>query len=199
MEAGSYSRAAESLRTTKSSVSRRISRLEGRLGVRLFVRTTRSVRLTEEGAAFSQRVGGAVEEVREAARTMRDLGGAPRGLLRLTAPSDLPFIGELLAGFRDAYPEITVDVLMTQRTVDLVGEGYDVALRAGPLADSSMIARAIGIGRVVVVASPAEHELETGPVHVVLPGGRHLSPKVRVFADYARTWVKAQLEAPDPE
>lgn len=283
VEAGSYSKAAETLHTTKSSVSRRISRLEARLGVRLFARTTRSLRLTEEGAAFHARVGSAVEEVHDAARAVRDLGGRPQGLLRVTAPSDLPFLGELVAEFMVEFPEITVDLLLTQRTVDLVGEGYDVAVRAGPLRDSTLVARGLIIGRLIVAASPTylaqhgrpetvedlaqhrcvtfnapnlsqtwtlrgpdgrcevavrgpvntnvfnmvcdlalagagvammpeimiqdalqdgrlerllpDHELDVGPLHVVFPGGRHLSRKVRVFCDFAQHWAARRLEA----
>lgn len=281
VEAGSYSRAAETLRTTKSSVSRRVSRLEARLGVRLFARTTRSLSLTEEGSAFHERVAGAVHEVNEAARAVRDLSGRPRGLLRVTAPTDLPFVGALVADFLREFPEVTVDMLLTQRTVDLVRDGYDVALRAGVLRDSGLIARTIPFGGLALCASPtyleargtpasakdlAEHDcitfnaptlrqawklrgpdgdeeievqgpvntnvfhaahdlavagagiamvpeiaaraelangrlvrvlpryaIQLGALHLVYPGGRHLSRKVRVFCDFASRWAERNL------
>lgn len=156
VEDGSFSEAARELGVPRSTVSRRIARLEEELGVRLFQRTTRRMTLTDEGAAFFERVGPAVAKVEEAANVARDMGGAPRGLLRISAPVDLGhgLLGELTADFVRAHPEIQVEVSLTGRHVDLIHEGFDMALRAGRLADSSLIARKLGSTELCLFASP---------------------------------------------
>lgn len=167
VEAGSFTRAAEQLGVPKSTVSRRVSRLEQALGVRLLQRTTRRLSLTDAGAAYHERITRALAELEEANAFVADLEGAPRGSLRLTAPPDLAqLLGGLIAGFQTAYPDIRVDATMTARMVDLVGEGFDVALRAGRLRDSSLVARKVGELVSVVVASPAYLEGRKRPAQV---------------------------------
>lgn len=138
---GSFTAAARVLDLPKSTISRRVSRLEDELGSPLLVRTTRKLRLTEAGEAFFARVASAVEQVEEAARLVTEQQDAPRGLLRVTVPVDVEHVGSLITRFAARYPELRVEVLATGRRVDLVGEGVDVAIRAGVLADSGLVAR----------------------------------------------------------
>lgn len=141
----------------KSSVSRSIVRLEGELGVRLLQRTTRQLGLTDAGQAFYERVRGPLTGFDEAAATVRELGTEPRGTIRLTAPPGSAALGlaDALASFVLEYPSITVEVDMSARMVDLVSEGFDLALRAGRLADSSLIAKTVGTTDLVLFAAPS--------------------------------------------
>lgn len=155
VDTGSFTAAAERLGLAKSNVSRRVSRLEERLGARLLERTTRRQRLTEVGASYHALVTGAVDQLAEAARSVSELQGQPRGHLKITAPADLnEGLGGLVAEFCARYPEIELEVELTQRRVDLVAEGFDVALRAGKLEDSSLIARSLMDGSSHLYASP---------------------------------------------
>lgn len=138
---GSFTKAAAALELPKSTVSRRVARLEQELGVPLLVRTTRKIRLTEEGAAFHGRVAPALERVDEAARAILEQQEEPRGHLRISVPPDVRELGPLVARFVEDHPEVTVEVSASGKKVDLVGEGFDLAIRAGRLADSSLIAR----------------------------------------------------------
>ncbi|HKA87572.1 MAG TPA: LysR family transcriptional regulator [Haliangiales bacterium] len=157
VEQGSFTAAARALRLPKSAVSRRVSDLEASLGVRLLQRTTRRLHLTEAGAAYYERARRALEAFAEADDAARDAQGAPRGRVTLTAPNDLgaTLLAEPLARFHAAYPEIEVNVILTPRVLDLVAEGVDLALRAGKLGDSSLVARKIGVAEGLLVASPA--------------------------------------------
>jgi DNA-binding transcriptional LysR family regulator len=157
VETHSFSRAAESLGVQRSSVSRSIARLESELGVRLVQRTTRHLGLTDAGQSFYERVRGALTGFDEAAATVRELGSAPRGSIRMTAPTGAGAIGlaDAITSFARKYPSITVAVEMTGRVVDLVSEGYDLALRTGRLADSSLIAKKVATSGLVLLASPA--------------------------------------------
>lgn len=158
VEAGGFSAAGERLSVPKSTVSRRVSRLEEKLGARLLQRTTRRVRLTDLGRAYHDRVARAVATMDEAAQAIRDLHEVPRGHLRITAPVDLgaEVLPGILAEFVRLYPEITVDLELTGRTIDLVAEGYDLAVRAsGALADSSLVARKVSNSPVALFAAPA--------------------------------------------
>lgn len=157
VDAGSMRLAAERLGVPRSTVSRRIARLESMLDVTLLSRTTRKMALTPHGAAFYERVAPAVRAVADAADVVRSLDGAPRGLLRVTAPVDLSLsiIPDIVSGFTARYPEIRVHVEVTNHVVDLVGEGFDLAVRGGPLADSSLVVRRISAVDYWLVASPA--------------------------------------------
>jgi len=164
VDTGSFTAAAQRLGLAKSNVSRRVARLEDRLGARLLERTTRRQRLTEVGASYHAHVTGAVEQLAEAARSVSELQGDPRGRLRVTAPGDWnESMGRMVAEFSARYPEIQVEVELTQRRVDLVAEGFDVALRAGQMEDSSLIARSLGQGEAHVYASPAYLERHGQP------------------------------------
>lgn len=155
VDTGSFTAAAKRLGLAKSNVSRRVARLEDSLGARLLERTTRRQRLTEVGETYHGQVIGAVEQLAEAARSVSELQGRPRGRLRVTAPADWnETMARLVAEFSAAQPEIQVEVDLSQRKVDLVAEGFDVALRAGRLEDSSLIARSVGVSVGHLYASP---------------------------------------------
>lgn len=156
VDAGSFSGAARLLSLPKSSVSRAVSRLELELGVKLLERTTRSLRLTDAGKRYHSSVAPALSAVRDAAREVGELVEEVSGVLRITAPADfgITYLAELVAEFTAQHPEIRVDVVLTNRSVDLVREGFDLALRFGRLADSSLIARKVGDLSDWLVASP---------------------------------------------
>ena len=157
VDTGSFTKAAEALGMQKSSVSRCIVRLEEELGVRLLQRTTRQLGLTDAGQTFYERVRGALSGFDEAAATVRELGSEPRGTIRMTAPpgSAAFGLGDAIAAFSQQYPSISIDVELSARVVDLVSEGYDLALRTGRLADSSLIAKKVGTTDLVLMAAPA--------------------------------------------
>jgi DNA-binding transcriptional LysR family regulator len=155
IEKGSFTAAALGLGLPKSSVSRSIAGLEQELGVTLLRRTTRKLTLTDAGQLFFERARNAVYELHEASQTVSDTGDEPRGLVRMTAPSDIGrTLAEPLARFLREHPKIQIDLLLTGRTVDLVAEKIDLALRAGKLADSTLIAKKVGASVVALYASP---------------------------------------------
>lgn len=156
-ELGSFSAAAESLGLTPASVSRSIKRLETRLGVRLFSRTTRNVRLTSEGELYRQECQQALEQIAEAERTITGHQKVPSGLLRLS-------VGTLYANYRllphlqhftAAYPQIDLELSLSNRVVDIVDEGFDLAIRIGTPQDSRLIAHKLEDASVGVFATPA--------------------------------------------
>ena len=157
VEAGSFSAAARGLGMPKSTLSRRIARLEQSLDTRLLQRTTRALHLTEVGAIFHARCIRVVAEAEEAERSLSLEAAVPRGLLRITAPVEIGYalLGTIAAEYRARYPLVRLHIDLSNRLVDLVEEGYDLALRAGILPDSSLIARRLGDSRSVVCAAPA--------------------------------------------
>jgi len=158
-EAASFSVAAKRLRLPKSSVSRGVARLEDQLGAQLLHRTTRHVSMTSAGAALYERTSPLLASLREALGAIPEQQEQPSGELRITASADvgLLFLADLVARFVARYPTIRVDAHLTTRQVDLVAEGFDLALRASPkkLKDSSLTARWLGafVGR--LYAAPA--------------------------------------------
>jgi DNA-binding transcriptional LysR family regulator len=156
-ESRSFSRAAEKLNLSKSVASRRLADLEERLGVRLLNRTTRSISLTQAGQGFFQRVGPILAELAEAEMAVTSEVTAPRGVLKLAVPMSfgIRHLGPAITMFMERWPDVEVSMDVSDRFVDLVEEGYDVALRIGQLKDSSLIARRICPIRMVVCASPA--------------------------------------------
>lgn len=156
VEKGGFSKAARALRLTPSAVSKSIARLEQRLKVRLFVRSTRSFALTAEGEAFHCKCLEILTLIGEAERLVAP-PATPRGLVRVNAPVPIgtQFIVPLLPRFLDRYPEVDVDLTFSDTLADLRGEAVDVALRAGPLADSSLTVRKFLDSRRMIVGSPA--------------------------------------------
>ncbi|MGN4977394.1 LysR substrate-binding domain-containing protein [Aeromonas sp. 95A] len=157
VEQGSFTRAAELLGMPKSSVSQKISRLESQLGVRLLQRTTRRLSLTPQGELYVEHCQGLLALARSANLAMARLRSAPAGRVRITAPeaTGTLLLGRILAEFRALYPEVVLELTLSDEQLDLVGEGYDLALRAAPLKDSSLICRRIGQVARHLVAAPA--------------------------------------------
>ena len=156
-ERESFSGAARTLGLSKSAVSKQVGRLEEDLGARLLNRTTRRVSLTEAGLAF-YRGGLEALAAAEAARgAVTRLSEAPRGRLKITAPVSfsIKHLGPLLAGFLRRYPEVALDLELNDRRVDLVEEGFDLAIRIGVLDDSSLIARKLAPSPLLLCAAPA--------------------------------------------
>ncbi|MGB1016019.1 MAG: LysR family transcriptional regulator [Nannocystaceae bacterium] len=164
VEARSYGAAARSLSVSKSTVSRRVAQLEDKLGVRLLQRTTRKLALTELGHAYHEQVVAALGNLNQAAAAVREHQSTPRGYLRVTAPVDLGgWLPQLITEFQVAYPEVVVEVELTQRKIDLVGEGFDLGIRAGALRDSTLIARRVCSLTSILVASPGYLAAHTTP------------------------------------
>jgi DNA-binding transcriptional LysR family regulator len=158
VEGGTFSAAARVLDLPVSTISRQVSRLEERLGVRLLHRTTRRVTTTGPGQRFFERCRQIVADSRQAEEEVRQAHGVPAGLLRISAPPTnlrATEIERLIAAFMVRYPAIEVELVAESRFVDLVAEGFDVALRGGILRDSSLTARRLRRMRTGLVASPA--------------------------------------------
>ncbi len=141
VQVGSFSQAARDLGLPKSTVSRKVAQLEERLGARLLQRTTRKVALTEVGAMYHERCARILPELEDAERAVIELQEVPRGLLRIAAPLRFGLLGPVISEFLALYPDIKVEVICSDRIVDLIEEGFDLAIRAGTLADGSLIAR----------------------------------------------------------
>ncbi|MEY3211221.1 MAG: hypothetical protein RIT28_1702 [Pseudomonadota bacterium] len=154
---GGFTRAARRLGLTKQRLSQRIAHLEEGLGVRLLERTTRTVRPTEAGLAYFQRCQAIQRQIDEANEEARERHGSPVGTLRVSAPVlyGRRFLAPVVCEFMARHPQVRVELLLADRQVDLVGEGFDLAIRVGPLEDSSLTSRVLTTGRVVFVASPA--------------------------------------------
>lgn len=155
VESGSFTTAAAQLGLPKSSVSRIVSRLEEELGVRLLHRTTRKLHVTDAGGAYFERARAALQGLEEAASTASNFSSEPRGVVRFAAPSDAGtlHLTDIIARFRRKYPLVQIDIAFSSRYVDLVGEGFDLALRGGKLRDSSLVARKVGSDSLGVFAS----------------------------------------------
>jgi DNA-binding transcriptional LysR family regulator len=154
----SFRAAALSLGVPKSTLSRKLAELEDQLGARLLERTTRRLRLTDAGEAYFRRASPALDALREAQRTLEELGGEPSGPLRLTMSVEggQALLGPVLADYVKRYPKVELQVELLDRRVDLIEEGFDLAIRAGALGDSSLIAKKLGSpGNLRVYASPA--------------------------------------------
>lgn len=153
---GSLAAAAKALRLTPSAVSRSIARLEQRLGVTLLRRTTRSLALTVEGQAYRERMTVLLADIATVEAGLGLAGQGPRGLLRVNASPSIGTMGLLpiLPRFTARYPDIVVDLTLSDAIVDLVEERADIAIRIGPLRDTSLRARKLGHSRILLVASP---------------------------------------------
>lgn len=145
VEAGSFTAAAQALGLPKSSVSRKVSALEERLRVRLLQRSTRKLILTEAGQHYFERARGALAGIADAGASVTKMSQEVAGPIRFTAGGDnTGMLANLVGEFLAKYPKVQLDVVLTPRRVDLVNEGFDLALRAGSLVDSSLVVRRIG-------------------------------------------------------
>lgn len=156
VENDSLAGASRTLNVSPSVVSKQLSGLEDRLGVRLLNRTTRRVSLTEVGSAYYERCKRILADVDEAEIAVSQAHSAPRGLLKVTAPTTFAHrhVAPHLPEFLDRYPEVEVQLLVNDRVVDLVDEGIDLAIRIAQLKDSSLIARKLAVNHRMIVASP---------------------------------------------
>src|SRR6516164_11334042 len=164
----SFRRAAAELGVTPSAISQAVRALEARVGAALFIRTTRSVGLTEAGERFLLRARPAFEELVAASEVARDLGQRPAGLLRLSVPrAVVPLLLEpLLASFCQAYPEVEVEIAVSKEVVDLAAEGFDAGIRLGQLVAADMVAVPMTPPfRLVVVGSPSYFSWHKRPRH----------------------------------
>jgi DNA-binding transcriptional LysR family regulator len=146
VDAGSFTGAAERLGVPKSSVSRGVAHLEEELGTRLLQRTTRSLTLTDAGRAFYERARAHLAALEDTTNEIADMGRDPRGTVRVTAPVDFGtvLLADIVARFVKKHPKIRVELALTARRVDLVAEGFDLAIRFGSLEDSTLVARRLG-------------------------------------------------------
>lgn len=189
---GGVTQAARLSDRPKASLSRRVMELEASLGVRLFERGSRSVRLTEEGELLFQRVSRPFAEIEEAAELLRDGRARPRGRLRINVPAVFGqvLLGRLAAGFAMAYPEVQLDVTMEDRPVDLVAEGYDVVVRLNPKPDTTLVGRCFARDRLVIVAAP-------GLVPPIGAAGAILPVVVRASLPNDSTWRVPGPDGPE--
>jgi DNA-binding transcriptional LysR family regulator len=155
VRAGSFTAAADALGMPKSTVSRKVSELEARLKARLLQRTTRKLSLTDVGRTYYDHCARIVTEVEDAERAVSSLQAAPRGLLRVTAGINSGWLAPIVGEFLGRYPQVRVELSCTGRVVDLVEERFDLGIRAGALADSSLVARSLGVARWFLVATTA--------------------------------------------
>jgi len=155
VRAGSFTRAAAALGMPKSTVSRRVAELEKRIGARLLQRTTRASSLTDAGRVYFEHCARIVAAVEEANLAVHRLQASPSGLLRVSAPLAFSVLGPVIAEMLRLYPDVTIELVCTDRRVDLVEERVDLAIRAGRPEDSTLIARKLGTIRRSVYASPA--------------------------------------------
>lgn len=168
VECSSFTRAADTLSVPRSSVSAAVKELEGRLGARLLHRTTRQVSPTQDGAVFYERCLRLIADVEETEGLFRQTAARPSGKLRIDVPGRIGrlVIAPALPAFLDRYPEVDIDLGVTDREVNLVEDSIDCVLRIGPLRDSGLIARSIGELPLINVASPAyfeKHGIPQGP------------------------------------
>lgn len=157
---GGFTPASRKSGRPKASLSRKVMTLEAALGVRLFERGARAIRLTEEGALLFDRSSGPLREITEAADVLRDGRTQPHGLLRINVPT---LIGQLVMGriaaqFTMAYPEVRLSVTLEDRQVDLVSEGYDLVVRVNPEPNSELVGRCFARDQILVVSTPALKE-----------------------------------------
>lgn len=168
VDAGSFTAAARNLGVSKSHVSKQVSALEDRLGAQLLHRTTRSLSLTDAGQAFYERGTLILEQLEEAERAVTQLHATPRGRLKISVPMTfgLRFVSPLIAEFLTEFPDLRVELDLSDRKVDVIEEGFDLAIRIGELQDSSLMLRKLAPATRYCCASPeylAEHGTPTRP------------------------------------
>lgn len=164
VDLGGFSAAARACRMTPSAVSKLLTRLEARLGTRLLNRSTRRLQLTLEGAAFYERSKRILTDIADAERSV-STGEAPSGRIRINTSASFAhqILAPLVADFLQRFPAVTLDITVTDAVVDLMSEKADVAIRAGPMKDSQLVARKLGGTRMAIVAAPSYIEAHGRP------------------------------------
>jgi DNA-binding transcriptional LysR family regulator len=196
-ELGGFTAAAHALGLTPAAVSRGVGRLEVRLGLKLFRRTTRSMQLTDDGRVYYEQCRAALAQIDDAEKTITGQHGAPRGLLRISAPTTYGHYRLLprLAAFRARYPQVELELNISNRNIDFVEEGYDVAIRLGQPPDSRMVARKLEDARLGVYASAAylrTHGLPTTLEALQDPAHHTVLPFVRPSSGRVLPWLFTQ-------
>jgi DNA-binding transcriptional LysR family regulator len=166
-EAGAFAKAARDLGISKATISKAISRLETRLGTRLFHRSSRQLALTEAGRGVLSGARDMLSAGEAAEAQALDAAAAPRGLVKLAVPMSfgLAYVAPVIPEFLKAYPDVTVEMDLSDAVVDLVGGGFDAALRIGVLADSALVARRLCDIQVMAIAAPSYLEARGTPQH----------------------------------
>jgi DNA-binding transcriptional LysR family regulator len=156
VEYGGFTSAAKALNVSTSFVSRQVTQLEKRLDIRLLQRTTRTVRLTEMGKVYYERSREILDQLEALDSEMADLQEKPKGLVRITAAGEYAerYVAPAVARFVTKYPDVSIELEANMQVVDIVEEGFDIAIRASALSDSSLVARKIEQRRIMVCASP---------------------------------------------
>jgi DNA-binding transcriptional LysR family regulator len=154
---GSFTRTAEELGMSRAMVSKQFQALESALGVRLFNRSTRAIHLTEAGAAYRREVSPLLDALADVASHVGDLTSTPSGRLAVAAPTSfgLFHLSARIADYMNRFPDVDVHLMLTDRSVHLIDEGFDVAIQIGELDDSSLIARRLGEASMITCAAPA--------------------------------------------
>jgi DNA-binding transcriptional LysR family regulator len=194
VEAGSFTRVAEEQNSSQPTVSRQVATLEDHLGTRLFTRTTRKLTLTDDGRSFYERAKLALEAVAEAEGAVGRRRARPSGTLQLALPVVFGRLRVIphLKGFLARYPDVSVDLVMSDGFSDLVEDGIDLAIRSGVVTDPNLIARKIGVTRRILVASPSYLRGKTLPAHPNDLIGHDCIPYTRFTGGV--TW---RFESPD--
>ena len=167
VEAESFTGAARTLKYSKAAISTHIQKLEDRLDTRLLNRTTRRISMTDEGRVFYEHCRRILDEAREAIDALDNSNTEPRGVLRINSPMSFGtmHLGSAVAEFMEAYPDVSVDMVLNDRQVDLIEDGFDLAIRIGRLPDASLIARRLAPCRRILVASPDYWDRKGRPSH----------------------------------
>lgn len=157
VKAGGFSKAAQQLSLPKSTISRRIAKLEGELGQRLIERNTRTMRLTEIGQVFLQHCNSIARQVAQATQVVEGLAHGPSGVLCISASYSIGrhLLGPVIKDFLQQCPNVKVRLVLSNKRVDLIEDGFDLAIRVGPLSESNIIAKRIGGSQLSFFASPA--------------------------------------------
>lgn len=192
VETGSFVAAANRLELSTSSLSRQINELEQHLGARLLNRTTRRLSLTESGQAFYERAVTLLADLNEAEALVGQSAVAPRGTLRLTCSYNMAEkrVAPAIAGFVEQYPEVKFDVVVSDRLIDLIDEGFDLAIRVGQVGSDRLVARRLGAMQLIACAAPAYLQRHGHPqvpqdllAHNVLTYAYASTPRVWRFSD----------------
>jgi len=194
VDAGSFVKAADALASSKAAVSRYVSELEARLGVRLLHRTTRRLSLTEAGQVFYARCKDLLAELESAEAEITSHGSEASGLAKINVPVSfgIRHLAPLWGDFMRAHPKVRLDITLTDRVVDLVEEGYDMAVRIATLPSSMLVSRRLATTRIVLCASPEYLRVRGTPQHP-----RELAEHSVLAYSYLSTKDEWRFEGPD--